>query len=194
MPLSKTQYQFYFKKGFRPNQYYLDFEQASLQPEIHPHGGYIPLNWQRTKRIRAHFKPELQWKQCIESCTASKFVLILSEFWCGDASQIVPVITQLLDLNKLIEVRLLFRDENPELIDAHLTHSARAIPKCIVLNSNFEFEWEWGPRPSQAQLLVKELKSNPSTAQNYADRLHKWYAQNRQQDIQQEFCSLWKCC
>ena len=99
-----------------------------------------------------------------------------------------------MDLNKLIEVRLLFRDENPELIDAHLTHSARAIPKCIVLNSNFEFEWEWGPRPSQAQLLVKELKSNPSTAQNYADRLHKWYAQNRQQDIQQEFCSLWKCC
>jgi hypothetical protein len=32
--------------------------------------------------------------------------------------------------------------------------------------------------------LVRELKSQPETAATYGEHLHRWYAENRQVDIQ----------
>ena len=89
-----------------------------------------------------------------------------------------------------IEMKLVYRDQNDELMNAYLTKETRSIPKLIQLDKHFKVTGIWGPRPTMAQKLVKELKSNPATAATYANELHLWYAKNKQQDLEEEVSKL----
>ena len=61
--------------------------------------------------------------------------LILTEGWCGDAAHSLPVMKALADLNPIIRIRILLRDENPELMDRYLTNGvSRSIPKLIAVD------------------------------------------------------------
>jgi hypothetical protein len=74
-------------------------------------------------------------------------LLVISEDWCGDASNTVPVIAKLADVAPGVELRVVKRDEHPELMDRHLTAGARSIPLIVVLDRDFRPVGQWGPRP-----------------------------------------------
>jgi len=186
MPLSSQEYKNYFNSGITSAEYYNSFKAAAENPEAFVHGSYIPLNWQRVKRLLKTFKPDSQQCKAMEQFKNKHYIIAITEFWCGDAAQIIPVLTTLFNNHASIFLKLHFRDAHTALIDAHLTGSSRSIPKLIFLNSNFEFQAEWGPRPKPAIELVKVLKSNPETAAQYAEHLHKWYAHDHQQSIVSE--------
>jgi hypothetical protein len=81
-------------------------------------------------------------------------LLILSEDWCGDAVNTVPVIAKLAELSPNLDVRVLARDHNLDLMDAHLTGTSRSIPAVIVLDENYVERGWWGPRPTELQAWV----------------------------------------
>ncbi len=66
--------------------------------------------------------------------------LVITEHWCGDASQIIPIISKVAaESEGKINLRFIYRDENEALIDAHLTDGkSRSIPMLIQINENFE--------------------------------------------------------
>jgi hypothetical protein len=105
-------------------------------------------------------------------------LLVLSEDWCGDAVNIVPVIARLTELAPNVDMRLLARDQNLDLMDAHLTNGSRSIPYAIVLDDEYVERGTWGPRPRALQewalgeglLLPKE--------QRYS-KVRQWYARDR---------------
>lgn len=183
MPLSSIEYKKYFNAGFTSIEYYQAFENAAHNPKEHVHGEYIPLNWQRVKRLTKSLTTNPSILQNTFQNTSKHYIIAITEFWCGDAAQIIPVVTTLFNNHQAYSLKLVHRDANTALIDAHLTGTSRSIPKLIFLNSNFEYQGEWGPRPKPAIDLVKVLKSNPETASHYAEHLHKWYAQDHQQTI-----------
>src|SRR5690606_33724710 len=91
-------------------------------------------------------------------------LLVLSEDWCGDAANSIPVLARLAELAPNLELRLLSRDENPDLMDAHLTNgTARAIPVVMLLDEDFVERGWWGSRPAELQRWVVEegLKMEP---------------------------------
>ena len=47
-----------------------------------------------------------------------------------------------------------------------------------------------GTRPQEAMALVKRIKSDPAIAHTYSQEVHKWYAQDKQQNIQAELAVL----
>ena len=111
----------------------------------------------------------------------------------GDAAQNVPVLAAIAQASKgKIDLRIVFRDENLELMDAFLTNGGRSIPKLIQLNEAWEVMTTWGPRPEVAQNLVMELKANAETVDNYAEQLHLWYAKNRSEELVKEITALLK--
>ena len=67
----------------------------------------------------------------------------------------------------LIELRIIYRDASPEIMNNHLTHGARAIPKVLIADDSEGILWTWGPRPSTLQNLVKEW-------------LSEWYNERRE--------------
>jgi hypothetical protein len=87
-------------------------------------------------------------------------VIVITEDWCSDAMMNVPV---LLSLAKAagMNVRVLQRDENLELMDQYLTNgTSRAIPIFIFINEKGEEQAVWGPRAPAVQEMVTNYRSS----------------------------------
>lgn len=189
--LTQSDYRDYWLSGVQYSTYLKNFEQELLRKEKLPYGQYLPINWQRTQRIEKSFKLSDKLKTQLTTLKESVRWLLISEHWCGDAAQILPVLNGISEAsNGKIELRIVYRDQNPDLMNAHLTGSSKSIPKLVQLDKNFVVTGQWGPRPIEAQKLVLQLKADPITAPTYAERLHKWYALDRQQSIEREISKL----
>lgn len=154
---------------------------------------YTKMNVHRMKRLdkQIDLKEELIHK--LENLDRSLTWLILTEGWCGDAAQVIPVIQKMADQTKMIQTRYILRDEHLDIMDQFLTDGrARSIPKLICLDSKtLEILGEWGPRPDEAQYLFKKMKDNHEyTSQERAEKLHKWYADDKTESVQDEFIPL----
>ncbi|MDE0581740.1 thioredoxin family protein [Planococcus sp. A6] len=62
-------------------------------------------------------------------------ILAITEDWCGDAMMVNPILRKLAELADL-EVRCVYRDDNPELMDRYLTDGGKSIPKYIFLSES----------------------------------------------------------
>ena len=121
--------------------------------------------------------------------------ILIAEPWCGDAAQIVPGIAAVAALSPNIQLEILLRDGNLDLIDQHLTNGGRAIPKLLVEDvASGEIVAEWGPRPKAAQDMVKAYKAmepRPSY-EEFVVEIQKWYGQDKTVTLQQELAELMK--
>jgi hypothetical protein len=125
---------------------------------------------------RARLPPEA--RQAAEEIKGRWHLLVLAEDWCGDAVHILPYLARLEEAFPAFQVRILSRDENPDLMDAHLTSGTRSIPVVIILDREFrEVAW-WGPRPQPLQdLFLREIKPLPQ--EERFPKVRAWFAQDR---------------
>ncbi len=105
-------------------------------------------------------------------------LLVLSEDWCGDAVNTVPVVARLAQLAGNLQLRLLARDDNPDLMDAHLTGSSRSIPVIMALDGEFREHGWWGPRPAELQAWFLAVGKTMDKAERYRE-IRMWYARDR---------------
>jgi hypothetical protein len=104
-------------------------------------------------------------------------LLVLSEDWCGDAVNTVPVVAKLAELSPNLDLRVLARDHNLDLMDAHLTGSSRSIPAVIMLDEEFEERGWWGPRPAELQSWVLGPGRTLEKEARYRE-VRGWYARD----------------
>ena len=125
------------------------------------------------------------------ACETAKGVRLLAivEDWCGDASNTVPVLAKLGDMAECLELRLVERDENPEVMDQYLTNGARSIPIVIVLDENLEEIGHWGPRPSELQQWVMDNKDSTSKEERYK-YVRRWYAKDKGESTMREVLGI----
>ena len=106
-------------------------------------------------------------------------LLVLLEDWCGDAVNTIPMLAALVDAVPQLELRVLERDANPDLMDAHLTGTSRSIPVVIVLDENFIERGWWGPRPAELQRWVLSPEAHAMDAGERYKEVRRWYARDR---------------
>ena len=99
---------------------------------------------------------------------APQRVLVITEPWCGDSFAVLPVLLKLFDRVGSGEIRIVLRDQNPELIDRYLTGGGRAVPIVVFLDEAYEELFHWGPRPAAAQAILEEHREDLN-----ADRIDK---------------------
>ncbi len=124
-------------------------------------------------------------------------LLTLTEAWCGDAAQVIPVLARIAEAGPMVDLQLILRDEHPELMGQFLTNGAQAIPKVIILDAETrEVLDTWGPRPSEAQAMVMDMKETVKILpegeqadfrQRSSEAMHAWYARDKGQRVQIEF-------
>jgi len=105
-------------------------------------------------------------------------LLVLSEDWCGDAVNTVPVVARLAELAPNTDLRVLARDENLDLMDAHLTGTSRSIPVVIALDEEFNERGWWGPRPAALQQWVLGPGQQLEKDVRYRE-IRSWYARDK---------------
>jgi hypothetical protein len=116
--------------------------------------------------------------------------LVITEPWCGDAAQNVPVFNVMAKVNPdMVELKYILRDENPDVMNLYLTNGGKAIPILICYDAEtFQELWKWGPRPADAQKLAKELAANPEVSKDEKNKaIQLWYANDKTQTLQNEF-------
>jgi hypothetical protein len=105
-------------------------------------------------------------------------LLALTEDWCGDAVNTLPVLARLAEHAPNIELRTLSRDANLDLMDAHLTGTSRAIPVVMILDADYEERAWWGSRPRVLQTWVMSAESQAMTKPDRYKEVRRWYARD----------------
>ncbi len=148
---------------------------------------FTELNAKRMKRIEKTTVLTEELKKQIFSIQEPMTWVLLSEAWCGDAAQIVPVLGKIAQESDKIDLKIILRDEHLDMMDRYLTNGGRSIPKLICLDQKNQEIFVWGPRPASIQEVVEEIKAEGITDHAVlVERLQYAYNQDRTQSIQQE--------
>ncbi|MCB9303087.1 MAG: thioredoxin family protein [Lewinellaceae bacterium] len=159
---------------------------------------YTQLNNARMKRLdkTVHLLEETAHQ--LKKIRRPMAWLILTEAWCGDAAQIIPVLQKMAEANGNIDLRFILRDEHPDIMDAFLTNGGRSIPIVIILDAvSLDVLGSWGPRPVEVQDMVMAARKELNAISDEAAKklryneltiaTQKWYAQDKTVSIQREF-------
>ena len=149
---------------------------------------FTRLNLKRMERLEKTIPLGDEIKSAIGANKLQQIWLIITEAWCGDAAQNIPIIEKIAAESDIIQTRYILRDENPELIDRFLTFGARSIPKLIALDAETsEVLWTWGARPKAAQDLFSDLREQGIEKATIMEQLQRWYNEDKGRTIQAEF-------
>jgi hypothetical protein len=120
-------------------------------------------------------------------------ILVISEGWCGDAAQIVPVINKISEVCENLEMRIFFRDQDELLINHYLTNGGKAIPIVIFIDAENSKEIaHWGPRPKPCAPFLKKYKTDPEnyTHDDFAKDIQGFYNKDKGQTISEELLEI----
>lgn len=152
------------------------------------------MNQSRMDRLdrKARFLPEME--AALADLKRPVLLLSITEGWCGDAAQIVPLINHLAENSGQLEHRLALRDEHPELTDHFLTDGGRGIPKILFIDPDtHEVLADYGPRPAPAQEMALDFKYKRGPYDDYDAyniALHTWYARDKTKTTQLELVEI----
>lgn len=156
---------------------------------------YSSLNDKRMDRLDKKLKLSENFESFIDQLKCSFTFLIISEGWCGDAAQILPMINKVVESSSKLDMKIVLRDENEELMNQFLTNGSKSIPKLLVLDKNNELINTWGPRPSIATKMVVDYKNeHGSLDADFKKDLQIWYNKNKGENIQNDLLKLMENC
>ena len=152
---------------------------------------YTDLNNSRMDKWDKRFELSDEIKETLDNLSHPEDWLVLSEGWCGDAAHALPVMAKMAEYSEKINLKILLRDENLELMDQHLTNGGRSIPKLIRYSLETGNELgEWGPRPAAAQQIHLDGKAEGRPKSEITIDLQKWYARDRGESIAKELVEM----
>jgi len=153
---------------------------------------YTLLNDSRMRRLDKTTKLPEAVLERIENYKEKVTWLVLTESWCGDAAQSMPVINKMAEANNDIHLKVVLRDEHPELMNAFLTNGGMSIPKLIVFNNETnQILGDWGPRPTTATQMVNSYKEeHGKLTPEFKQDLQVWYNKDKGQSIVTDLADL----
>lgn len=153
---------------------------------------YSTLNEIRLRRLdKTIVVPEVISEK-LKSFEKEYIWLVIAEGWCGDAAQVLPILNKMALETDKIDLRIVFRDSNDELMNEYLTNGARAIPKLLIIDKESgEVCKHWGPRPKGASDLIKNYKEQFGIVDTEAKtQLQLWYLQDKGLSLQKEVVEM----
>ncbi|WP_298286672.1 thioredoxin family protein [uncultured Lutibacter sp.] len=154
---------------------------------------YSLLNDKRMDRLDKTLKVTDETLNSLSQLNKPFTFLVISEGWCGDAAQIVPVLNKIASASSKIDLKIVFRDENEELMNQFLTNGSKSIPKTILLDANKQVITSWGPRPSIATKMVLDYKEkNGAIDAEFKKNLQLWYNKDKGNSTQNDIIKLLK--
>ncbi|PWB25881.1 thioredoxin family protein [Flavobacterium sp. HTF] len=154
---------------------------------------YTSLNEARMNRLEKTIKISDDILEKLQHLNNHYIWLVLSEGWCGDAAQILPILNKMaLGSNNKINLKIVLRDENDDLMSQYLTNGGRAIPKVIVICKEAGIvRADWGPRPKGATELMANYKKEFGVIdEKIKTDLQLWYLADKGISVQQELIEI----
>ena len=150
---------------------------------------YTVLNQRRMKRLDKtlkiteeavnHFDKKVTW-------------LVLTESWCGDAAQTMPMMNKVAEHNDNISFKVILRDENLDVMNRFLTNNTMSIPKLVMVeDATGEILGDWGSRPKIASQMVIDYKNEHGMlTPEFKEDLQIWYNKDKGQSTLRDLMEL----
>ena len=152
---------------------------------------YSTLNDRRMKRLDKTIKISKDTIQEFKKVKQPQTWLVLTEGWCGDAAQNLPILNKIASGTANIDFKIVLRDENLDLMDLFLTNGGRSIPKLVALDKDNNVLYLWGPRPAIATKMVSDYKEkNGALDPQFKQDLQVWYNKDKGKSVQEDFVNL----
>ena len=154
---------------------------------------YSKLNDKRMDRLDKTLKVLEETNTALNQFNNNYTFLVIAEGWCGDAAQVLPVLNKIAENSSNIDLKIVLRDDNEELMNEFLTNNSKSIPKIIILDSSNNVINSWGPRPSIATKMVLDYKTaNGTLDADFKKNLQLWYNKDKGQNTQNDIIQLLK--
>lgn len=153
---------------------------------------YSTLNESRLKRLDKTITVPEEISVKLKALEREYIWLVIAEGWCGDAAQILPILNKMALETDQIDLKIVFRDLNDDLMNHFLTNGARAIPKLIIIDkASGKVCNHWGPRPKGASDLIKKYKEQFGIVDEEAkSQLQLWYLHDKGFSTQNEVVGI----
>jgi hypothetical protein len=150
---------------------------------------YIPINLKRIERLNKTVTLSDELIHQLKNLPFKQNWIVITEAWCGDNAQSLPVLAKMAEESAgKIDLKIILRDQNLNWISKYHTNGSHSIPKLVAFNEAGEELFIWGPRPKEAQEILKNWKANPDgkSWNDFEVDLHTWYARDKTISIQNE--------
>lgn len=153
---------------------------------------YSSLNETRMHRLDKTIKITDENKQKLKDLKGEYIWLVISEGWCGDAAQLLPIVDKMATESGKIEVRIVLRDENEDFMKLFLTNKSKSIPIVVIINKETgSVIGKWGPRPKGALTLIENYKKEFGVIdETVKTDLQIWYLHDKGLSTQDEIIAL----
>jgi hypothetical protein len=153
---------------------------------------YTVLNQRRMKRLDKTLKISEEAVKKINAFDKKVTWLVLTESWCGDAAQTMPMINKMAEINDNISLKVILRDENLDIMNRFMTNNTMSIPKLVMVSDETgEVIGEWGSRPSIAtQMVMGYKKENGALTPEFKQDLQVWYNKDKGQSTLKDLLKL----
>ncbi|MCD6543994.1 MAG: thioredoxin family protein [Flavobacteriaceae bacterium] len=191
-----------FKKSIKKAQSYLEYKSMILDliKEGKSTGAnqnddlfnFTRLNDKRMKRLDKKTRLSEFSKEEIQKIEKDYIWLVLTESWCGDAAHVLPVLNKFSEVNPKIDLKVVLRDDNEDLMNQFLTNGSKSIPKLIVIDNNANKVIDsWGPRSKVATKMVMDYKEKHGKIDaEFKKDLQIWYNKDKGVNIEKDIVEL----
>ena len=153
---------------------------------------YTKLNVRRSSRINKTYNVSEELKELLKAADKKQIWMMITEDWCGDSAQNLPHIAKMADESENIELKIIYRDQNLDVMDQYLTNgTARSIPKLVAFDEEGNELFQWGPRPQELVELVNQWKTEMEPKE-WKEKIQLFYGRNRGKAIEQDFIEILK--
>ena len=152
---------------------------------------YTQLNLEQMESWNENINIIPEIKQYVKSITEKIDLVVITEAWCLDAAHVLPVVQKFSELNDQIHLKILIRDNHPEVMNKYLTDGSKSIP--IVVGIQHENEkmielFHWGPKPkAMSEYSLKFYNEELGISfKEYIEQTSIWYINDKTTSIQKE--------
>jgi hypothetical protein len=147
---------------------------------------YLNYNHERQASVHEAYTVSEELQDALDAAEMPQTWMVLTEPWCGDSAFILPVIAEAAQAHPDIDLRILLRDDNLDLMDRFLTGGSRSIPKLVGLDDDGTVLFTWGPRPEEAQDRYDALNASGKDKMAIVKALLDWYDEGGWQHVERE--------
>jgi len=151
------------------------------------------MNIPRIKRLDKRFEISIEMQQALDKIEHPQDWYVISEGWCGDSAQTLPLIAKIAANSDKVNLSVILRDDNPDIMNAYLTNGGAAVPKLIARDRETGKDiFTWGARPAKIQQMVMDYKAEftLSDKAEFHKNLHLWYARDKGIALQENIIGL----
>ncbi|MBB6682183.1 thioredoxin family protein [Aequorivita sp. 609] len=167
-----TQYNMLFKQLVEEERTTGEFSQMKVD--------YTKLNFSRTKRLDKTAKVSEEAMEVFKSVSNKQTWLVITEPWCGDAAQTLPFLNKIAQEADNIDLKIVLRDDNLELMNQFLTNGSQSIPIVIMIDEDMNVLQTFGPRSKAATKLVSDYKEEHGKIDDaFKEIIQVWYNKDK---------------